>query len=185
MRLRLFRGFPSLAIFSLQNGLTDPGRCIRRLQSGKPDAFEQIRLIFADALLYVASEILPKDTDKVQIAKMVFNAFQSLFEKRETVRAPGDVKIFLHRQVLNACKAIHPSLDEQAALLVVAFSEIARVIVETEKALPKKFQRVYRMKFVLQKSDEMIADELSIPLQEVASYILEVRNFMNTIPKWD
>jgi hypothetical protein len=184
MRLRLFRGVPSLAIFSSQNGLADPGRCIRRLKAGKMDALTQIRKVFADSLLYVASEIMPKDTEKMRIAEIVVGAFQSLWENRESAGEPGAVKIYLHKMVLEACKKENPGLDEQAALLTIAFSEIARVMVETENALPKKYQRFYKMKFISQRPDAEIGAEMDMSLTEVEQYTKEIRAFMGSIPKW-
>jgi len=184
MRLRLFPGVPSLAIFSSQNGLAEPARCGRNLRAGRPTAFEQVRKVFADSLLYVASELLPKDTEKGKAVEIVVGAFQALWNQRESMQDPGSVKIFLHRKVLDGCKAHYPGLDEQAALMTVAFSEIARVMVETEHALPKKYQRFYKMKFIAQKSDMEIGEELSMRPEEVEKCIREIHAFMSAVPKW-
>ena len=184
MRLRLFRGVPSLAIFSSQDGLTDPLRCVRSLKAGRPGALEQIRKVFVDSLLYVTTELLPKDTDKQRIAEIVVHAFQKLWAQRESIPDPATVKVFLHKCVLDECKALLPGMDEQTALLTVAFAEIARVMVETERALPKKYQRFYKMKFIAQRPDAEVAEELGMKPKEVEKYTREIRAFMTAIPKW-
>jgi hypothetical protein len=184
MRLRLFRASPSLANFSSLNGYADPERCVRRFKLGKPDAFEQIENIFGDSLLYIATEILPEHTPKKQIGEAVVGAFRSLWNERETFQNPGSVKSFLHRYMLDACQTIYPDMDRQSALMVIAFSEIARVMVQTEHTLPKKFQRFYRMKFIVQRPDDEIAEELALSAEDIAQFKQEIRAFITTVPKW-
>jgi hypothetical protein len=157
---------------------------VRNLRAGRPAAFEQVRKVFADSLLYVASELLPKDREKGKAVEIVVGAFQALWNHRESMQDPASVKLFLHRKVLDGCKENYPALDEQAALLTVAFSEIARVMVETEHALPKKYQRFYKMKFIAQKSDMDIGEELSMTPEEVEKCIREIHAFMSAVPKW-
>ena len=179
MRLRRFRGVPTSA-----SGFADPGRCVRGLRVGKPAALQQIQSIFADALIYVTTELLPKDTEKVQVAGVVLDAFQSLWEHRESIQNPVDTRNFLNTYVLDACRRLYPGLDEQKAQLIVAFSEIARMMLQTERALPKKYQRFYKMKFVLRAPDAAILEELGLSPEEFAQYTQEVKAYMSTMPKW-
>ena len=134
--------------------------------------------------MYVATQLLPRNTDKTQVAEIVVNAFQSLWQHRESIEDPAGVKVFLNKVVVDACKRQNPSLDERSATLISAFSEVARVMMETERTLPQKYQRFYRMKFVVQQTDMEIAQELGITEDVVEKYTREVRAFMSTIPKW-
>lgn len=179
MRLRRFRGVPSSP-----SGFADPGRCVRSLRVGKESALQQIEAIFADSLKYAATQLLPKDTAKEQVAEVVVGAIQALWEHRESIHQPVDVRNFLIGHVLETCRVIHPGMDEQQAQLIVAFSEIARVMIETEHALPRKYQRFYKMKFVLRAPDAAILAELALSPEDFAQYTQEVKAFMSTIPKW-
>jgi len=179
MRLRRFRGVPSSP-----SGFADPGRCVRSLRVGREAALQQIQTIFADSLKYVATQLLPKDTSKERIAGVAVDAFQALWEHRESIHQPVDVRNFLNQYVLDACRGIFPGMDEQQAQLIVAFSEIARVMIETERALPRKYQRFYKMKFVLRAPDALILGELGLSPEEFVQYTQEVKAFISTIPKW-
>jgi hypothetical protein len=184
MRLSLFRGVPSLSIFWFQSGVADPGRCVRNLKAGRPSALKQIRSVFSDSLLYIATELMPKDTDKRRIAEIAFAAFEALWDHRESIQDPEDVKIFLNKTVMEACRQQNPSVDNRSAMMVTAFAEIARTMIEMEKALPKKYQRFYKMKFIMKLPDADIGDELGLDASETKRYTAEVTAFMKGVPRW-
>ncbi len=46
--------------------------------------------------MYVTTELLPRGTEKTQVAQVVFDAFQSLWEHRESIQNPVDVRNFLN-----------------------------------------------------------------------------------------
>ena len=184
MRLRLFQGGPSLSIFSSQSGFVDPGRCVHNLKAGRPAALKQIRSVFSESLIYIATELLPKGADKRQVAEIVVGAFQSLWSHRESIQDPEQVKIFLNQTVMDACKELNPALDERSTHLIVAFAEIARTLIATEQALPQRYQSFYRAKFVQKQSDVFVGDALGLTPEEVRLYTGEVSAVLKKLPKW-
>ncbi|WP_133990051.1 hypothetical protein [Dinghuibacter silviterrae] len=127
---------------------------------------------------------MPKDTDKRRIAEIAFGAFQALWDHRESIQDPAGVKIFLNNTVMETCKRLNPAVDNRSAVMVTGFAEIARMMMEMEKALPKKYQRFYKMKFIMKLSDADIASELGLDNGEVQQYTAEVSAFMKALPKW-
>jgi len=184
MQQRLFKGVSSLVVFSFKYRAIDSRRCVNYLKAGKPSAMGQIKRTFGVSLLYVASELLPKDAAKQEAMDITLGAFRHLWNNRELMRDPVHVKIFLHRYVLDACRQINPGMDKQSALSIIAFAEVARLMKETMQSLPKKFQPFYEMKFMFRNSDDEIALALSIPLEKIDEYCREVRALIGNTPEW-
>ena len=145
---------------------------------------KQIRSVFSESLIYVATELLPKGADKRQVAEIVVGAFQSLWVHRESIQDPVQVKIFLNQTVMDACKRLNPAVSEQSTHMIVAFAEIARTMIEAERALPQKYQSFYRAKFVQKQSDVFVAKELGLTPEEVRLYASEVSAVIKALPKW-
>jgi hypothetical protein len=141
-------------------------------------------LVFSDSLIYIATELLPTGADKRLVAEVVVGAFQSLWVHRESIQVPEQVKIFLNQTVMDACKRLNPSLDKQSTEMTVAFAEIARTMIETERSLPKKYQVFYKTKFILKRSDTLVGQELGLTPEEVGLYTKEVRAVIKKLPKW-
>lgn len=179
------RGTPAFTVLSMRKGLADPCRCVRRLRAGHRNVMGLISDVFSDSLLYVITEILPPGTGKHDIAAVAVKALEALWDDRHLVESPAQARTLLYKSVLDLCKAESPGLDEQEAMLTVAFAEIARSMIEMEKALPKRLLRFYRLKFVLRKPDPEIAAELNLSEGQVLQYASEIRAFIGKMPKWD
>ena len=85
---------------------------------------------------------------------------------------------------MDACKGLNPALDDRSTHMTVAFAEIARTMIATEQALPKKYQPFYKTKFVLKRSDALVGEELGLTPQEVRSYAGEISAVIKALPRW-
>lgn len=184
MRLRLFKTTPETKQRHTR-GMVDPVRCVHLIKAGNTSGLKQLSFTFHQALVYIVRELLPEEMRwEYRVNEIVYGAFKEVWDTRENIKGPESVRRKLHFHVVETCKKYQPEVKADDATAIVICSEVARIMFQTEKALPRKLRTFYRAKYIVKQPEHEIAEDLDLTQEEIDKYKADIMSFLRTAPKW-
>ncbi len=157
---------------------------LNKLSIGDESAFEQIFILYYQPLVVFANKLV-YDMDMAR--DLVQGVIVHFYEKREGIQIHTSLKAHLYQSVRNRClnhlkreqtiRNHHSSLfieskeSESVFHDIMEETELEHRIFEVIKSLPKQCQRIFEMSRFQGKTNQDIADELSISKRTVETQI--------------